>query len=549
MCRGIVVLGMVALILCVSMTNGFCDTAKTANSNAMDLLTHMLRSKGVISAKEAAALKKKITGNESGDSIKALVKLLDHKGLISPKEANHVMEMVAEQPTEAQKAAKAILVVPRNSEYEKSITKKVVSSVQKNINEQVETDIAQEGLEGKLAASLPPWAQHFSFCGYARLRYEGDYFPTGNGSVANPSSPSTPFNTTNDRQRMLMLLQFDIQDRINDKLTVGVQLATGNTDVPVSDNDTFGNYFNKYDFLLDQAYLKFQPFCGLTIWGGRIPNPWFYTDLVWSNYLNFEGVAVDYRRQVLPHLTGFLTAGGFPLQEIEISQHDKYLVGGQTGLTYQPVDRLAFKLGVALYDYENITGVSNPVNNPDIYDYTAPLYMQKGNTVFNINQSSGSTALYALAAQFRELDILGSVDLAVWEPIHVVLTGDYVQNIAFDAQQVAALSGRSTNDMQDDAYEAGILVGYPQPRQCWQWNLFGYYKYVGTDSVVDAFNDTDFHLGGTNAKGWVFGAQLGIMKNVWLTARWLTADQISPFQNSTGPFSVDVFQFDTNAAF
>jgi hypothetical protein len=67
--------------------------------------------------------------------------------------------------------------------------------------------------------------------------------------------------------------------------------------------------------------------------------------------------------------------------------------------------------------------------------------------------------------------------------------------------------------------------------------------------VVDAFDDPDFHLGGTNAKGWIFGAELGLMKNVWLTARWLSADQISPFQNSTGPFSVDVFQLDTNASF
>ena len=103
--------------------------------------------------------------------------------------------------------------------------------------------------------------------------------------------------------------------------------------------------------------------------------------------------------------------------------------------------------------------------------------------------------------------------------------------------------------MQDDAYRAGLLVGYPTPRKFLQWNVFAYYKYVGTDSVVDAFDDQDFAYGGTNAKGWILGAELGLMKNVWLTARWFTSDQISPFQNSTGPFSVDVFEFDTHAAF
>ncbi len=30
--------------------------------------------------------------------------------------------------------------------------------------------------------------------------------------------------------------------------------------------------------------------------------------------------------------------------------------------------------------------------------------------------------------------------------------------------------------------------------------------------------------GGTNSKGWFIGGNYGLMKNVWLTGRWLTAD-------------------------
>ena len=113
------------------------------------------------------------------------------------------------------------------------------------------------------------------------------------------------------------------------------------------------------------------------------------------------------------------------------------------------------------------------------------------------------------------------MDLACWDPIHVIVTGDYVKNLAFNAQEVSQLSGRPVADMQNNAYKAGLLVGYPTPRKFLQWNVSAYYKYVGTDSVVDAFDDPDFHLGGTNAKGWIIGAELGVMKNVWLTARWL----------------------------
>ena len=181
--------------------------------------------------------------------------------------------MLAQRPTEAQKAAKAILIVPRDQEYEKSISSKVASEVKKDISNEVKTDIAEEGLQGKLAASLPPWAQGLSFSGYTRLRYEGDYFPSGNGTtILNPSTLE-PFNSTNDRQRLEMLLELGIEDRINDEVTAGVRVGTGNTTNPVSDNDTFGDYFNKNYVLLDQAYLRFTPLCGLTIWGGQDSQP------------------------------------------------------------------------------------------------------------------------------------------------------------------------------------------------------------------------------------------------------------------------------------
>ena len=160
---------------------------------------------------------------------------------------------------------------------------------------------------------------------------------------------------------------------------------------------------------------------------------------------------------------------------------------------------------MAYYDYENIIGKQNPINQ-NIYDYTAPLFMQKGNTIFDI--STTSTSKYALASDFKELDLIATVDLAYWDPIHVILLGDYVKNVAFNRDKTAALSGRDPTNMQDYGYQVGLLVGYPTPRKLWQWNTFAYYKYIGTDAVVDAFNDSDFHLGGTNAKGWIIGAEL-----------------------------------------
>ncbi|MGO9018921.1 MAG: putative porin [Syntrophobacteraceae bacterium] len=556
MLRGMVVLGIVALIWCVCATNAFCEEGKAAEPTGMEMLEELLKAKGVISPDEAAALRAKITGAESPESVKALVDLLKNKGLVSDGEADRLNQALAKTTPATQAAAKAILVVPRDQEYVQKITQNVVTEVKKNIDAQVETEVAQkakDGTLGGLAANVPDWLQKLQFSGDIRLRYEPVFYPSTNGLILDPNNPTSRLRTTLDSQAEYVLARLKVETSINDQVTLGVRLASGNQTNPGSDNSIMGDYFIKDGFLLDQAYLRYRPIPDLSIWGGRIPNPWFYTDLIWANDLNFEGVAANYQRNICSDVTGFVTGGAFPLQAItEVTQSEqKWLLGGQAGIEYKPDRQYSFKLGVALYDYENTLGMVNPVGQT-VFDWTAPLYMQKGNTVVNVDPlvlGGNQTQRFALASKFRDLDIDASLDIACWDPVHVVLSGDYVQNIAFNAQKVSQLSGRPVAYMQDDAYRAGLLVGYPTPRKFLQWNVFTYYKYVGTDSVVDAFDDQDFALGGTNAKGWILGAELGLMKNVWLTARWFTSDQISPFQNSTGPFSVDVFEFDTHAAF
>ncbi len=85
---------------------------------------------------------------------------------------------------------------------------------------------------------------------------------------------------------------------------------------------------------------------------------------------------------------------------------------------------------MAFYDYVHTRGIANSPAFPDLYDYTAPQFQQKGNTLFNI-QPSSTTALYALAANYRELNITGALDIGFWDPIHVVFMGDYVKNLGF----------------------------------------------------------------------------------------------------------------------
>ncbi len=174
MLRGIVVLGIVALLSCACVTNAFCEEGKAAEPTGMELLAELLKAKGVISPDEAAALKAKATGAESNESVKALVDLLKSKGLVSDGEADRFNQALAKTAPATQAAAKAILVVPRDQEYVQKITQNVVTEVKQNIDEQVQTEVdkkAKEGTLGSLAPNLPDWLQKLRFSGDMRLRY------------------------------------------------------------------------------------------------------------------------------------------------------------------------------------------------------------------------------------------------------------------------------------------------------------------------------------------------------------------------------------------
>jgi hypothetical protein len=330
---------------------------------------------------------------------------------------------------------------------------------------------------------------------------------------------------------------------VNDQLETVVRLSTGNTTNPVSTNSILGTYFNKDNVLFDLAYLRWKPSESFNMYGGRIPNLFFSTDLVWSRDLNFEGLALTASKPVTESWKSFFTAGAFPLQQYDFSTRSKWLYAGQLGLEEPDPKGIAYKLGASYYYYSNITGIANNPLDPGATNWTAPLFQQKGNTLFDISSGSGSTLL-ALASEFKEINLTGNVDIGLWDPYHVVLLGDYVKNVGFNENDVSARTGIPNIPEANTGYQFGLSVGHPAIEKFGQWNAYLYYKYVESDAVVDAFNDPDFHLGGTNAKGWILGTDFAVMKNTWFRVRWLSSNQISG-----PPLAIDVLQVDLNAKF
>ena len=183
---------------------------------------------------------------------------------------------------------------------------------------------------------------------------------------------------------------------------------------------------------------------------------------------------------------------------------------------------------------------------------------QRGNTLFAVNALGDATqpTFWGLASEFRTFNLVANLDIAAFDPVHVVLTADYVKNLAFDRQAILQRTGRQVVDGRDTGYLGRILVGHPAMQHSGDWNVSLTYRWLGSDAVLDAFTNSDFGLGGTNNKGYILGANYGLDKNTWVSVRWMASSLI----DSTAPklmggvtaqtrLTADLLQIDLNAKF
>ena len=440
------------------------------------------------------------------------------------------------------------LITGEESERIKARLKKKLAL--ERVTDGIETDLRaklDKQVKEKIVP-IPSWAAKMKLGGDFRLRYQSDFFDgegggfdAGNGLFVRPDRPTELYNSTIDRQQLRIRARLALITKVTDEVEVGVGLATGNTSNPVSTNATLGDSLNKKAFQLDQAYLKWSPLESLTLWGGRFASPWYGSDLVWDPDVNFDGVTFTYRPRLTPVLGMFLTGGAFPIQEVELSGKDKWLYAGQLGMQYKDRERLTGTVAVAYYHFEHILGRANDPAHPGLTDWTAPQFQQKGNTLFDIDPSEAIKTAYA--SEFQELNVGASLDLGFWDPVRVVLMADYVYNMGFKGDWVNALTGFDVK-RENEGYQLGVSVGHPDTRAEGLWRAYVNYKRLEADAVMDAFTESDFHLGGTNAKGWILGGDLGVANNVWFSARWLSTNEISG-----PPLAIDVLQLNLNAKF
>ncbi len=528
-----------------------------------------------------------------------LVRLLVKRGVITQADADALIQQAEDESKQAQLASAAPPAAPEPPPGVIRVPY-VPEVVRNQIRDDIKQDVmAQAKAEGWASpGALPSWINRVEWSGDFRFRDQFNFYSqnniapyidyatfNANGPIdinANTNPNGLPFLDT----RANRLNQFSLRARlgakfeVTDSVALTVRLATGSDNSPVSTTQLLGGGLTKKDIWLDQAYITLTPVDWASASLGRAPNLFMHTDLVFDDNLNLDGVQVTGRKTFDDWgLTMFGEGGAFPLDYVsanfptdgatKASDSTKWLFAAQAGAKVQPDERSwSARAAVSFYDFDNVQGVlSAPCDLSSgakqcSSDSSRPSFMQKGNTLFLIRDiipPANNPLNYAepqfvgLSYDYRLVDAMAEFELPLFGDTRGQLQADYVRNLAYDPAKALANPLRQpiTNFDVNSTYRSGpnalmvkATVGYLHPENRGDWYFSAGYKYIEPDAVLDAFNDHDFHMGGTNARGYFVSAGYYFAKNTWVDARWFSANQVfGP------PLAIDVLQLELNTRF
>jgi hypothetical protein len=476
----------------------------------------------------------------------------------------------------------------------------VPESMRNQIRDEVKEEVLAQAKAERWGVpnATPSWVDRIRIEGDLRVRYQQDNASNNNtpaltylaAEVNNANGisripdfaayrltstnlPLPVTDTAADRARERLRLRLGLTAKVTDEIGVGVRLATGNATDRVSTNQTMGQNFNKYQLFVDRAFVRIDPADWVTIQGGRIPNPWFSSEMTWNENLNFEGFAATFRRvDPTASVAPFLTLGYFPLREASPpSRNSRSLWGAQIGANWEVSARTRVKLGLAYYQYNNlegrsdndytITGTSVPTGSTyGQYEYPVGL-RQKGNTVFETNPllsgALDTAPVWGLAYQFKPLVLTAAAEFTHFAPFNIMLSGEYANNTAFSASDFRSRATFPSYANVDpggkrDGYQVKLALGASEVREAHDWQVQATYRHLGSDAVLDAFTDSDLGLGGTNLRGYILGLTYGLYRNSTLAVRYMAAENINSTINGNFPnatFKANTLQVDLNVRF
>ena len=517
-----------------------------------------------------------------------ILESLVQKGVLTREQAQAIVEnaqskaLASARETAATKAANE--VVEKDAVRVTYVPQIVKDDLARQMSAQVSKDAAAQVIdEAKkqgwgVPGALPEWLKNVRLSGDVRFRAEDALYDKNNrqnyylnfaainaAGGQGRAGANAVLNVSQDRPRMVGRLRFGGSAALSDTLRAEFRVASGNPSNATSTNQTLGNYGARWQFGVDRAALLWNPHSDdwdrdYDVRLGRFENPFAtYNEMLWDQDLSFEGVSgtFNWNRVVgEDERTSrwlFATVGAFPIQEVELSNKDKWLYGAQIGTEIPFTENSRLRVAGAIYQFANVNGqVNTPGSN--LLDYTAPAILQKGNTLVDIrNDVDPSTNLWALAGKYRLVSGLVQFDMLAFGQNRVSINGEIVKNIGWKRADVEALQapiafntpfvppGQPLPPLtaRTSGYEFGVTAGRPKVQDFGQWRTGLSYRHLERDAVIDAFTDSDFHLGGTDAAGYIFFFDFGLAHSAFARLRYMSADAVDG-----EPLGIDVAQLD-----
>lgn len=534
-----------------------------------------------------------------------LVRMLVDQGVLTKEKGQALMAQAQREATAAREGKpQADLPAPAPGTIRVPYVPETVRQQIKNeLRTEVLAQAKQEGWASKDQAA-PEWTRRITLSGDVRIRSQSDLFSKTNSNLIpdfnafNVNGPTDlqngPLRFLNTRRDKINQLRFrarlNVLAQVSDKVQVGLQLASGDDNSPISLNSSLGGGLAKRSLWLQQAYVKLTPTPWSKISAGRFANPFLFTDLLFDEDLAFDGVAAEVKAGTAlgKDWDISLRGGAFPLDfgnpNFPTTSFDKskipqrYLFSGQIEAGYKVTDDVEIRVAGAYHHFTHMQGrLSAPCDTFNgavecSTDYERPFFLRKGNTlgplrnIFDRGVPSQPIPQFAgLAFNYHILDVNAEVRFPVSDTIGAVVHGNYLRNLAFKRRDVCRYgaagepfnNGGANGDGHfcgtanptsfvggNQGYEASLTLGHRNVTKWGQWQMKAGYRYLESDAVLDSLTDANFHLGGTNSKGYFLGGKMGLFPGTTLGAKWMSANEIKG-----EALSIDVFQMDLEAHF
>ena len=412
---------------------------------------------------------------------------------------------------------------------------------------------------------LFPAVTELELYGDMRLRYEyrGGRFPS--------NDPINP-NDWQELERERYRLRLGLRGTLLDDWFFGLRLETSanarSTNVTFGDDTSTtspggGGPFAKGSdgIYVGQAYGGYKGFPGFTFTGGRMPNPFVTTQLLWDVDINPEGLAEQWKHT-------FVFGGGAPPPPPSFSKNGKAVVAEPSAEPFLKLDVFA-NFGQFVYDDSNpsnpigpIPTVTQPIGGetqkvptanafmlgwqvgakfdfphilyfqlaPTLYNYTGD-----GNT-FNIHFSGdpggNQTGINSLLVFDMPMELgwkVGKIPMRIF--------GDFATN--FDADERADAAGHPGEGGDRYAYQIGLGIGQLKKKRDWEVRAWWQHQdqFALDPNLVDSdLFDQRLNLRGVAVKA---GYMLSdaVLFNLTYAYAWRIDDQLGT--GGTGNLSIN----------